>query len=205
MWALGRFAGLIPDHPRRPGWLAQVVDNRVFVVDGALASSAGIAARIALALHLIAQDCGESLAAAVPEDMVVYLRRSARDPEPSPFLVHRRHPHGAVHRVQDAIGAEPERDWNMAALAALGQVTERHLLRLFNDHAGMSPLHYLQAIGSSGRASRWSTAPASPMPLTPQGSGRTCTCAARGVGNGVDRREMRCAGMGVWRCVMRRV
>lgn len=107
--------------------------------------------------------------------------------------------------MQDAIGAEPERDWNMAALAALGQVTERHLLRLFNDHAGMSPLHYLQAIGSSGRASRWSTAPASPMPLTPQGSGRTCTCAARGVGNGVDRREMRCAGMGVWRCVMRRV
>ena len=123
-----------------------MVDNRVFVVDGALASSAGIAARIALALHLIAQDCGESLAAAVPEDMVVYLRRSARDPEPSPFLVHRRHPHGAVHRVQDAIGAEPERDWNMAALAALGQVTERHLLRLFTDHAGVSPLHYLQAI-----------------------------------------------------------
>ena len=125
---------------------AQVVDNRVVVVDGPLASSAGITAGIALALHLIAQDCGESLAAAVPEDMVVYLRRSARDPEPSPFLVHRRHPHGAVHRVQDAIGAEPERDWNMAALAALGQVTERHLLRLFTDHAGVSPLHYLQAI-----------------------------------------------------------
>ena len=46
--------------------------------------------------------------------------------------------------MQDAIGTEPERDWNMAAL---GQVTERHLLRLFTDHAGVSPLHYLQAIG----------------------------------------------------------
>ena len=64
---------------------AQVVDNCVFVVDGPLASSAGITAGIDLALHLIAQDCGESLAAAVPEDMVVYLRRSARDPEPSPL------------------------------------------------------------------------------------------------------------------------
>ena len=122
---------------------AQVVDNRVVVVDGPLASSAGITAGIDLALHLIAQDCGESLAAAVAEDMVVYLRRSPRDPE-LPFLVHRSHLHGTVHRAQDAIGAEPERDWNMAAL---GQVTERHLLRLSNDHAGVSPLHYLQAIG----------------------------------------------------------
>jgi transcriptional regulator GlxA family with amidase domain len=125
---------------------AQVVDNRVFLVDGPLASSAGITAGIDLALHLIAQDCGETLAATVAEDMVVYLRRSSRDPELSPFLVHRRHGHGAVHRVQDAISAEPERDWNMAALAALGHVTERHLLRLFTDHAGVSPLHYLQAI-----------------------------------------------------------
>ncbi len=125
---------------------AQVVGNRVFLVDGPLASSAGITAGIDLALHLIGEDCGEALAAAVAEDMVVYLRRSARDPELSPFLVHRRHLHGAVHRVQDAISAEPERDWNMAALAALGHVTERHLLRLFTDHAGVSPLHYLQAI-----------------------------------------------------------
>ena len=125
---------------------AQVVGNRVFVVDGPFASSAGVTAGLDLALHLIAQDCGESLAAAVAEDMVVYLRRSARDPELSPFLVHRRHLHAAVHRVQDAISAEPERDWDMAALAALGHVTERHLLRLFMDHAGVSPLHYLQSI-----------------------------------------------------------
>jgi transcriptional regulator GlxA family with amidase domain len=125
---------------------AQVVDNRVFVVDGPIASSAGITAGIDLALHLIGADCGEALAAAVAEDMVVYLRRTPRDPELSPFLVHRRHLHGAVHRVQDAISAEPERDWNMATLAGLGHVTERHLLRLFMDHAGLSPLHYLQAI-----------------------------------------------------------
>lgn len=125
---------------------AQVIDNRVFVVDGPLASSAGITAGIDLALHLIAQDCGEALAAAVAEDMVVYLRRSQRDPELSPYLIHRRHLHAAVHRVQDAISAEPERDWNMAELAALGHVTERHLLRLFTDHASVSPLNYLRAI-----------------------------------------------------------
>jgi transcriptional regulator GlxA family with amidase domain len=125
---------------------AQVIDNRVFVVDGTVASSAGITAGIDLALHLIADECGEALAASVAEDMVVYLRRSQRDPELSPFLVHRRHLHAVVHRVQDAIITKPERDWDMAALAAVGHATERHLLRLFIDHAGVSPLHYVRLI-----------------------------------------------------------
>jgi transcriptional regulator GlxA family with amidase domain len=125
---------------------AQVIDNRVFVVDGPVASSAGITAGIDLALYLIAEECGEGLAASVAEDMVVYLRRSTRDPEQSPFQVHRRHLHAAVHRVQDAIVSEPKRAWDMAALAAVGNATPRHLLRLFLDHAGVSPLHYLRLI-----------------------------------------------------------
>ena len=122
------------------------IDNRVFVVDGPLASSAGITAGIDVALHLIAEECGEALAASVAEDMVVYLRRSPRDTELSPFHMHRRHLHPAVHRVQDAIVTEPERDWDMASLAAVGHAAERHLLRLFIDHAGVSPLHYLRLI-----------------------------------------------------------
>jgi len=125
---------------------AEVIDNRVFVVDGPVASSAGITAGIDLALHLIAGECGEALAASVAEDMVVYLRRSPRDPELSPFLMHRNHLHAAVHRVQDAINAEQERDWDMRSLASVGHVTERHLLRLFIDHTGVSPLRYLQSI-----------------------------------------------------------
>ncbi len=125
---------------------AQVVENRVFVVDGPLASSAGITAGVDVALHLIAEECGEALAASVAEDMVVYLRRSPRDTELSPFQMHRRHLHPTVHRVQDAIVTDPQRDWDMASLAQVGHATERHLLRLFIDHAGISPLHYLRLI-----------------------------------------------------------
>ena len=125
---------------------AKVIENRVFVVDGPIASSAGITAGIDVALHLIGEECGEALAASVAEDMVVYLRRSDRDPEQSPFRMHRGHLHATVHRVQDAIINEPERDWNMAALARTGHTTERHLLRLFIEHAHVSPLQYLQAI-----------------------------------------------------------
>jgi len=125
---------------------AKVIDNRVFVVDGPIASSAGITAGIDVALHLIAEECGEALAASVAEDMVVYLRRSPRDTELSPFHMHRRHLHPTVHRVQDAIVSEPQRDWDMASLAEVGHAAERHLLRLFVDHAGISPLNYLRLI-----------------------------------------------------------
>lgn len=125
---------------------AQVVDNRIFVLDGSLASSAGVTAGIDLALHLIMLTCGEGNAAAVAQDMVVYLRRGANDPELSPLLAHRNHLHPAVHRVQDAISADPKRDWSMTALAEAGHVTQRHLLRLFTVHAAVSPLAYLQTI-----------------------------------------------------------
>ena len=125
---------------------AQVIDDCVFLVDGPFASSAGITAGIDLALHLIAEDCGEALAAAVARDMVVYLRRSPRDAELSPFLAHRRHLHPVVHRVQDAIAADSKHDWDMPSLAAVGHVSERHLLRLFREHAGLSPLAMLETL-----------------------------------------------------------
>jgi transcriptional regulator GlxA family with amidase domain len=125
---------------------AQVMDNRVFVIDGPVSSSAGVTAGIDLALHLIAAECGEAVAAAVAEDLVMYLRRSHHDPELSPFLVNRRHVHSAVHRVQEALTTEPERDWTMPEMARAGHVTERHLLRLFMRHAGVSPLEFLRAV-----------------------------------------------------------
>jgi transcriptional regulator GlxA family with amidase domain len=131
---------------RRLAPKALVENNRVFVLDGPVASSAGITAGIDLALHLVAEECGEPLAATVAKDMVVYLRRSPRDPELSPFLVHRSHLHPIVHRVQDAVNHAPEHAWTMADLSTTGHVTPRHLLRLFVEHAGISPLHYLQRI-----------------------------------------------------------
>lgn len=123
-----------------------VVANRVFVIDDRVASTAGITAGIDLALYLIAQECGEAMAMNIAEDMVVYLRRSPRDTELSPYLKHRRHRAAAVHRVQEAISAAPERDWTMPAMASVGHVTERHLLRLFVQHCGMSPLDFLRTI-----------------------------------------------------------
>jgi transcriptional regulator GlxA family with amidase domain len=134
------------DRLRRLAPRADVVDNRVFVLDGALASSAGVTAGIDLVLHLIASTCGESLAATIAQDMVVYLRRTPADPELSPMLAHRHHLHPVVHRVQDAVSARPTADWDADAMASTAHVSARHLGRLFARHAGVSPLHYLESL-----------------------------------------------------------
>jgi transcriptional regulator GlxA family with amidase domain len=123
-----------------------VAGNRLFLVDGAVASSAGITAGIDLALHLIAQDCGAALAASVAQVMVVYGRRGPEDPQISPLMAGRSHLHPAVHRVQDAVCEQPAADWSLQQLAAVAHVTPRHLSRLFAQHVGTSPRQFVEGV-----------------------------------------------------------
>ncbi|ROZ69699.1 GlxA family transcriptional regulator [Ramlibacter sp. WS9] len=124
----------------------EVVANRVFVIDDAVASSAGITTGIDLALHLVSQECGAALASQVAQTMVVALRRGPQDPELSPFLAYRNHMHPALHRVQDAVSAQPHAEWTVPRMAEVGHTSPRHLTRLFIEHAGTAPLHYLRRI-----------------------------------------------------------
>lgn len=120
--------------------------NRVFVADGPVWTSAGVTTGIDLALHRIAQVCGDAVAARVAQTMVVGLRRGPQDPELSPFLDHRNHLHAALHRVQDAISQQPRAAWSVPAMAQLAHTSPRHLARLFEEHAGVAPLAYLRRI-----------------------------------------------------------
>lgn len=125
---------------------ALVQSNRVFVIDGPVATSAGVTAGIDLALALIAEVCGDAVAAATAQTMVVFQRRGAQDPELSPLLASRGHLHPALHRVQDAVCERPDADWSQAAMAALAHVTPRHLVRLFRKHVDLSPREYVEGV-----------------------------------------------------------
>ncbi|MBP7915035.1 MAG: helix-turn-helix domain-containing protein [Vitreoscilla sp.] len=125
---------------------AQVHENRLFVQDGPVWTSAGITAGIDLALQCIAGHSGEALAAAVAQVMVVFHRRGAADPQLSPLLRHRSHLHPAVQRVQTAVTTEPSAEWTAERLAEVAHVTPRHLGRLFRAHAGLSPQDFVQAV-----------------------------------------------------------
>lgn len=125
---------------------ARVLENRLYVEDGERYTSAGITAGIDLMLHIIGQITSPATAAAVARYLVVYARRAGTDPQLSPWLEGRNHIHPAVHRVQDAITADPARDWSLEALSSLAFASPRHLSRLFNDHAGMSIPDYVNRL-----------------------------------------------------------
>ncbi|PLP55642.1 AraC family transcriptional regulator [Mesorhizobium loti] len=118
--------------------LAKVLENRLYVEDGERYTSAGITAGIDLMLHIIGRLTDPAVSAAVAKSLVVYFRRLGTDPQLSPWLEGRNHIHSAIHRVQDAITADPARDWSLAALADIANASPRHLSRLFNDQAGMT-------------------------------------------------------------------
>lgn len=125
---------------------AQVLENRIFVEDDQVYTSAGVTAGIDLALHLLMQIAGHACSAAVARSLVVYLRRTGSDLQLSPWQAGRNHLHPAVHKVQDAIVGNPARDWNLPQLAQVACTSERHLARLFREHTGAGPVDYLQRI-----------------------------------------------------------
>ncbi len=123
--------------------LARVEENRLFVIDSERLTSAGVTSGVDLMLHLVAAMTGPAVAVSVARYLVVYLRRSAADPQLSPWLEGRNHIHPAIHRAQDAIAAEPARAWPLSSVARAAATSPRNLSRLFNQHAGMSVTTYV--------------------------------------------------------------
>lgn len=125
---------------------AKVEENRVFVEDGPVVTSAGVTTGIDLALYLVENHAGAELAARVARRLAVYQRRCGQDPQLSPWLAHRNHLHPAVHRAQDAIAQDPAHPWTLDELAARAHVSARHLTRLFAEHAGIGVAAYQQRL-----------------------------------------------------------
>ncbi|WP_337270899.1 GlxA family transcriptional regulator [Oryzifoliimicrobium ureilyticus] len=133
---------LIPDLTRLAP-TARVRENRLYVEDGERLTSAGVTAGIDLMLAVIARDVSHVTALSVARNLVIYLRRAGADPQLSPWLEGRNHIHPAIHRVQDAVGSDPSRDWSLETLAQIAGASSRNLSRLFNEHAGMSVIDYV--------------------------------------------------------------
>jgi transcriptional regulator GlxA family with amidase domain len=125
---------------------AAVVRGVLYVVDGRVVTSAGIASGIDLALHLLARRHGPGFAARIAREMVVYARRNGDEQQDSVMLRHRAHVNDAVHRVQDVIDARFSQRLRLAELATAGGVSERTLTRMFGSVLGLTPLRYQQLL-----------------------------------------------------------
>ncbi len=118
----------------------------LYVIDGRVATSAGIASGIDLALHLIAVRDGPAMAARVARQMVVYARRNGDERQASAMLRHRGHLSDTAHRAQDHIEARFSGPLPLEDIAHACGVSERTLTRRFTAATGLTPLRYQQEL-----------------------------------------------------------
>lgn len=117
---------------------ASVLEDRLFVTDGNVTTSAGIASGIDMALAFIEHADGPIVAAEVAREMVVYIRRDGAQEQSSVYLDYRTHLHPGVHRVQDFIVQNPRARATLLELAEIAGMSSRSLTRSFRAATGIS-------------------------------------------------------------------
>lgn len=148
-------AGLLADRTVTTHWSAArelqarypetLVDaDQMYLQDGSVYTSAGGSGGIDLALALVERDHGAHIARTVARYLVVFLRRpggQAQFAACPPVPVDASSP---IRVVLDAVVADPTGDHRLPQLAGLAGVSERHLTRLFAEHAGLTPARFVE-------------------------------------------------------------
>lgn len=125
---------------------ARVLENVLFVHDGLITTSAGIASGIDLALAFLEHAQGPMFAAQVARHLVVYMRRNGCEPQRSIYLEYRTHLHAGVHRVQDYLINHVADHVSLKELATIAKISSRELSRAFKEATGLTPIQYHQRL-----------------------------------------------------------
>jgi transcriptional regulator GlxA family with amidase domain len=125
---------------------AHVQDGSLFVHDGKVSTSAGIASGIDMALSLLEQQQGPLFTAQVARTLVVYLRRNGSEPQESVYLQYRTHLNPSVHLVQDYLIGHISEAISLPVLAQIAHLSTRSLARVFKGATGITPVQYHQRL-----------------------------------------------------------
>jgi transcriptional regulator GlxA family with amidase domain len=131
---------------RRQFPTVEVDPEALFVRDGKVFSSAGIAAGMDLALALVEDDLGAEVARIAAKVLVVFLQRPGGQSQFSVWTTTPPVRHEPLRRVLDAIALDPSGDHSIRSMAARANFSERHLTRLFEEHVGSRPGAYVERI-----------------------------------------------------------
>jgi transcriptional regulator GlxA family with amidase domain len=118
----------------------------IFVQEGKVFTSAGIASGIDLAIHLIGMRHGEKLAFQVARSLVIYLRRGGGFQQESVYLQYRNHLDDVVHRAQTFIVENLDRPPSLDRLAEQVGASSRNLSRRFRQNLDLSVGEYVREL-----------------------------------------------------------
>jgi transcriptional regulator GlxA family with amidase domain len=119
--------------------------DRIFVKAGRIWTSAGITAGIDLALALIEDDLGESVARQTAQQLVVYYRRPGGQSQFS-ALLGMEHTHGRFVGLLDYVRRNLRERHSVAALAEYSCMSSRNFSRAFLAETGMSPAKAIERL-----------------------------------------------------------
>ncbi|WP_067835743.1 GlxA family transcriptional regulator [Nocardia lijiangensis] len=125
---------------------ARVEPDAIFVRDGYLYSSAGVAAGLDLALAIVEEDHGADVARRVAQLLVVYMQRAGGQSQFSASLSGPAPRSPLVRKVVDLVCADPAFPHTVQTLADHARVSVRHLTRLFRAELERSPAEYVAFI-----------------------------------------------------------
>ncbi|NQX10596.1 DJ-1/PfpI family protein [Microbacteriaceae bacterium VKM Ac-2855] len=123
-----------------------VEPDAIFIVDGPVYTSAGVAAGIDLALALVEEDHGPGVARLVAQLLLVYMQRSGGQSQFSASLRATAPRTPIARAIADYVNADPTRPSSLADLSAHANVSIRHLNRVIRDEVGMTPTDYVNSM-----------------------------------------------------------
>lgn len=119
--------------------------DRIFIKDGPIWTSAGISAGIDLALALIEEDLGETIARRTAQQLVVYFRRPGGQSQFSALLDMER-ANGRFAALLDYVRSNLGKRLTVAVLADQSCMSSRHFSRAFHAETGMSPAKAIEQL-----------------------------------------------------------
>lgn len=124
--------------------LAQVDQDRIYLRDGQLITSAGVTAGIDLALALVGERHGPKVALSVAKRLVVVAQRQGGQSQFSPFLTAASDGTSPIARVQEHVMAHIKARHSVSSLASEVGMSVRHFGRLFVQETGITPHEFVE-------------------------------------------------------------
>ena len=124
----------------------------IYVLDGPVATSAGVTAALDLTLSFIEHDVDAGLAREVSRHLVTYLQRPGNQAQMSMFITPPAAQQSLVRDTIEHVMGHLAEDLSAVVLAARVGVSERHLSRLFLAEVDLTPSRFVRRMRTEAAA-----------------------------------------------------
>jgi len=123
-----------------------VDENPIFIKDGNIYTSAGISSGMDLALGLVEEDLGKTIALEVARQMVLYLKRPGSQSQYSSVLTHQNTDYKPIMDVCNWIGEHLQEVITVERLSEKTSMSPRNFARVFVRETGITPARYVDKL-----------------------------------------------------------